>query len=165
MGGIRGHRSVRRPQVGPGCHGAFSRAPAAQHCRDLRSPADRQEPAHPEGARRAAITLSPGFVSSRRPFNKDDQSRLIKYALSDEYMRFYHAFIRPNLARIRSGAHRDLAAPPRKVSLEDHPACPGPARGALPRIGAVGLFLPHHQGNRPGRLSGPGAYVAENGQR
>ena len=38
------------------------------------------------------------------------ESRLIKYMLSDAYMRFCHAFIRPNLRKIRSGAHRDLFA-------------------------------------------------------
>jgi uncharacterized protein len=51
---------------------------------------------------------SAGFISSVTPCDKGDKSRLIKYLLSDAYMRFYHAFIRPNLRKIRSGAHRDL---------------------------------------------------------
>jgi len=51
---------------------------------------------------------SAGFISSVMPFDKGEKSRLIKYMLSDAYMRFYHAFIRPNLRKIRSGAHRDL---------------------------------------------------------
>jgi hypothetical protein len=51
---------------------------------------------------------SVGFISSVTPFDKGYRSRLIKYLLSDAYMRFYHAFIRPNLRKIRSAAHRDL---------------------------------------------------------
>jgi len=53
---------------------------------------------------------SAGFTSSVRPFDKGDKSRLIKYTLSDAYLRFYHAFIRPNLRKIRARANRDLFA-------------------------------------------------------
>jgi len=53
---------------------------------------------------------SAGFISSVRPFDKGEDTRLIQYVLSDGYLRFYHAFIRPNLRKIRSGAHRDLFA-------------------------------------------------------
>jgi hypothetical protein len=82
--------------------------------------------AHPQGLFRKAVaeragvdeggTLSEhladlesaGFISSVTPVDKGEKSRLIKYMLSDAYMRFYHAFIRPNLRKIRSGAQRDL---------------------------------------------------------
>jgi hypothetical protein len=43
---------------------------------------------------------SAGFISSVTPLDKGDSSRLIKYMLSDAYMRFYHAFIRPNLRKV-----------------------------------------------------------------
>jgi len=36
-----------------------------------------------------------GFISSVIPFDKPSSSRLIKYFLSDAYLRFYFAFIRP----------------------------------------------------------------------
>ncbi len=51
-----------------------------------------------------------GFVSSVVPVDKDEGSRLIKYQLDDAYLRFYFAFIRPNLKRIRSGAQPELFA-------------------------------------------------------
>ena len=53
---------------------------------------------------------SAGFVTSVLPFDKSGNSRLIRYLLSDPYMRFYFAFIRPNLKRIRSRAHHGLYA-------------------------------------------------------
>ena len=51
---------------------------------------------------------SAGFIASVTPFDKGHTSRLIRYVLSDAYMRFYFAFIRPNLRRIRSGEQCDL---------------------------------------------------------
>lgn len=51
-----------------------------------------------------------GFVSSVVPFDKGASSRLIKYYLSDAYLRFYFAFIRPNLRKIRQGATSELFA-------------------------------------------------------
>lgn len=51
-----------------------------------------------------------GFISSATPFHKKSNSRLIKYQLSDSYLRFYFAFIRPNLKKIRSGVHKEIFA-------------------------------------------------------
>jgi len=51
-----------------------------------------------------------GFVSSAVPIDKGENSRRIKYWLSDAYLRFYFAFIRPNLRKIRSGVQSDLFA-------------------------------------------------------
>ena len=51
-----------------------------------------------------------GFVSSAIPVDKKENSRLIKFWLSDAYLSFYFAFIRPNLRKIRSGTHADLFA-------------------------------------------------------
>ena len=53
---------------------------------------------------------SAGFITSVVPFDKGGHSRLIRYLLSDLYMRFYFAFIRPNLSRIRSRVQHDLFA-------------------------------------------------------
>ena len=53
---------------------------------------------------------SAGFISSVVPFDKNDESRLITYYLSDPYMRFYFSFINPNLRKIRAGAPRDIFA-------------------------------------------------------
>ena len=47
---------------------------------------------------------SAGFISSSTPFNKNKNSKLLKYRLSDPYMRFYFSFIEPNLKRIKSGS-------------------------------------------------------------
>ncbi|MFH0946279.1 MAG: ATP-binding protein [Planctomycetota bacterium] len=51
-----------------------------------------------------------GFISSVIPVDKSEGSRLIKYYLSDAYMRFYFAFIRPNLKKIKSGAQPGMFA-------------------------------------------------------
>ena len=48
---------------------------------------------------------SAGFISSATPFHKAHNSRLLKYYLSDAYLRFYFSFIRPNLKKIKSGIH------------------------------------------------------------
>lgn len=53
---------------------------------------------------------SAGFISSETPFDKGIKSRLIKYQLSDPYMRFYLSFIQPNLKKIHSGIHRNMFA-------------------------------------------------------
>lgn len=44
-----------------------------------------------------------GFISAERPFHRDRDTREIRYRLSDAYLRFYFAFIRPNLEKIQSG--------------------------------------------------------------
>ncbi|MBW2369282.1 MAG: hypothetical protein JRH15_15535 [Deltaproteobacteria bacterium] len=49
-----------------------------------------------------------GFISSATPFHKKPNSRLIKYHLSDPYLRFYYAFIQPNLKKIKSGVHKEI---------------------------------------------------------
>jgi len=51
---------------------------------------------------------SAGFISAVTPFNKGDESRHIKYFLSDAYLRFYFSFIRPNLQKIRTRQSVDL---------------------------------------------------------
>lgn len=51
---------------------------------------------------------SAGFISSMTPFHKGHNSRLLKYFLSDPYLRFYYGFILPNLKKIKSGLHRDI---------------------------------------------------------
>lgn len=51
---------------------------------------------------------SAGFVGSVIPIHKSENSRLIRYFLNDPYMRFYFAFIHPNLKRIRSRVHTGL---------------------------------------------------------
>ncbi len=51
---------------------------------------------------------SAGFISSSTPFHKGHNSRLLKYHLSDAYLRFYFSFIEPNLARIRSGTQTNI---------------------------------------------------------
>ncbi len=53
---------------------------------------------------------SAGFISSQTPFNRDSSSRHIRYYLTDAYMRFYFAFIKPNIKKIRSGMHKDQFA-------------------------------------------------------
>jgi AAA+ ATPase superfamily predicted ATPase len=46
---------------------------------------------------------SAGFIHSIYPIDKSTNSRLIKYYLSDAYLRFYYAFIKPNLSQIKNG--------------------------------------------------------------
>ncbi len=46
---------------------------------------------------------SAGFIHSIYPIDKSANSRLVKYYLSDAYLRFYYAFIKPNLSQIRNG--------------------------------------------------------------
>jgi hypothetical protein len=41
-----------------------------------------------------------GFVSSCQPLDKDENTRLTRYVLTDAYLRFYFAFIRPNRKQI-----------------------------------------------------------------
>ncbi len=53
---------------------------------------------------------SAGFISATTPFDKGENSRHIKYFLSDAYLRFYFSFIRPNLKKIRSGHSQTLFA-------------------------------------------------------
>jgi uncharacterized protein len=53
---------------------------------------------------------SAGFISSLTPFHKGNNSRLLKYRLSDAYLRFYFSFIEPNLKKIRSNIHKGLFA-------------------------------------------------------
>jgi uncharacterized protein len=53
---------------------------------------------------------SAGFISATTPFHKGEESRQIKYFLSDAYSRFYFSFIRPNLKKIRAGHRKGLFA-------------------------------------------------------
>ena len=46
---------------------------------------------------------SAGFIRSILPIGKPANSRITKYILSDAYLRFYYALIRPALASIRAG--------------------------------------------------------------
>jgi uncharacterized protein len=45
---------------------------------------------------------SAGFISAVIPFDKQENSRFIKYFLSDAYLRFYFVFVRPNRDKIRA---------------------------------------------------------------
>ncbi|MCP4692175.1 MAG: AAA family ATPase [Desulfobacterales bacterium] len=49
-----------------------------------------------------------GFISSATPFDKGRNSRLLKYHLSDAYLRFYFSFILPNFRKIKAGIHASL---------------------------------------------------------
>jgi uncharacterized protein len=51
-----------------------------------------------------------GFIHSFRPLDKANNSRLIRYVLSDPWVSFYHAFLRPKLKQIRSGTKTNLFA-------------------------------------------------------
>lgn len=42
---------------------------------------------------------SAGFITSYPPFDRAPNSRYAKYALSDPYLKFYYAFIKPNLVK------------------------------------------------------------------
>lgn len=46
---------------------------------------------------------SAGFISSIHPVDKSSGSRIIKYYLSDAYLRFFYAFIKPHLLQIKQG--------------------------------------------------------------
>ncbi len=51
-----------------------------------------------------------GFISSATPLDKGPSSRLIRYHLSDAYLRFYFTFILPAARKIRSGVQKNLFA-------------------------------------------------------
>jgi len=51
---------------------------------------------------------SAGFIRSITPLHKGYKSKLIQYVLSDAYLRFYFAFIRPNLKKIKSGFQKNI---------------------------------------------------------
>jgi hypothetical protein len=53
---------------------------------------------------------SAGFMSADTPFYRGLESRQIKYFLCDAYLRFYFAFIRPNLKKIRAGQGANILA-------------------------------------------------------
>jgi AAA+ ATPase superfamily predicted ATPase len=53
---------------------------------------------------------SAGFMSAETPFHRGLESRQIKYFLCDAYLRFYFAFIRPNLKKIRAGQGANILA-------------------------------------------------------
>jgi uncharacterized protein len=46
---------------------------------------------------------SAGFVSAEAPFHRGEDTREIRYRLSDAYLSFYFDFIRPNLRKIKTG--------------------------------------------------------------
>lgn len=45
-----------------------------------------------------------GFIRSYVPFDKSSSSKMRKYILSDNFLSFYFAFIKPNLVKVNSGA-------------------------------------------------------------
>ena len=45
---------------------------------------------------------SAGFIKSIHPIDKAINSRIIKFYISDAYLRFYYSFIKPNLKQIKS---------------------------------------------------------------
>ena len=49
-----------------------------------------------------------GFIGSAVPFNKDERTARAKYFLSDAYLRFYFAFIEPNLRTMTGGSRVSL---------------------------------------------------------
>jgi uncharacterized protein len=49
-----------------------------------------------------------GFIASHRPFDKPQNSRLLRYFLSDPWMSFYHAFLRTRLKQIKSGGRASM---------------------------------------------------------
>jgi AAA+ ATPase superfamily predicted ATPase len=53
---------------------------------------------------------SAGFLSADTPFHRGLESRQIKYFLCDAYLRFYFAFIHPNLKKIRAGQGANILA-------------------------------------------------------
>lgn len=53
---------------------------------------------------------SAGFLSADTPFHRGPDSREIKYFLCDAYLRFYFAFIHPNLKKIRAGQGANILA-------------------------------------------------------
>jgi AAA+ ATPase superfamily predicted ATPase len=53
---------------------------------------------------------SAGFMSADTPFHRGPDSRQIKYFLCDAYLRFYFAFIHPNLKKIRAGQGTNILA-------------------------------------------------------
>jgi uncharacterized protein len=53
---------------------------------------------------------SAGFLSADTPFYRGMESRQIKYFLRDAYLRFYFAFIHPNLKKIRAGQGANILA-------------------------------------------------------
>ncbi|MBF0492529.1 MAG: hypothetical protein HQM15_07090 [Deltaproteobacteria bacterium] len=48
---------------------------------------------------------SAGFVKSIIPWDKSDDSKLLRYRLEDEYLFFFFKFIHPNLRKIRDNTH------------------------------------------------------------
>ena len=51
-----------------------------------------------------------GFITSDTPYDKGYDSKLIKYFLTDAYLRFYFSFIKPNLKSISKGTSVNLYA-------------------------------------------------------
>lgn len=48
------------------------------------------------------------FITSYVPYNKDLSSKLIKYKITDEYLRFYFKYVKPNLKLIQSNTSRNV---------------------------------------------------------
>ncbi|MFH1654342.1 MAG: ATP-binding protein [Pseudomonadota bacterium] len=46
-----------------------------------------------------------GFIKRYTPIHKDDQSKLIRYSISDEYLQFYFRFIKPKLTKIQNKSY------------------------------------------------------------
>jgi uncharacterized protein len=49
-----------------------------------------------------------GFIHSHHPFDKPAESRLIRYLLSDPWLSFYFAFLRPKLKAIKAQRDQDI---------------------------------------------------------
>jgi uncharacterized protein len=49
-----------------------------------------------------------GFIGSAVPFNKDERTARAKYFLNDAYLRFYFAFVEPNLRAMAGGSQVSL---------------------------------------------------------
>lgn len=46
-----------------------------------------------------------GFIEKYTPFNLGEESKLARYCIADNYLRFYFKFIKPNLKKIESGLY------------------------------------------------------------
>ena len=58
------------------------------------------------------------FISCYTPFDKMGKTKLIKYRLTDEYLRFYFKYLKPNLRLIEQAKGKDLFSRLTQGSLE-----------------------------------------------
>lgn len=50
------------------------------------------------------------FITSYTPYDKTGKTKLIKYKLTDEYLRFYYKYVEPNRQLILANQHKNLFA-------------------------------------------------------